>query len=483
MENVEVVSNAYNLGDKWLEREFRHVNFGDKRLTTRLIKTTTLIEGKASGSINQSCKSWREAKGAYRLFSNKKFKPEEIYSSHYKETRERIKGNKYVFSVQDTSNLDFDSHIKTKGLGSISKAYTKHKMGLMVHTALILTMEGLPLGLSSQRCWARVPREETAQEKTRRKYISSIKEKESYKWITALKDTMNIIPEGTQVVTIGDREADIFELLWNCQELCTLFIVRNRQNRKFICPEIGKTNLQMRINQIPEKKEMILHIPKKQGQKAREAKIEIKYMSGLIPIRSPSLYGAKNTGHKISDKVAISVVRAKEIDPPKEAEAIDWTLLTNIPVVNCEDAIERITWYKLRWKIEEYFRVLKSGCKIENSRLSTKERLEKLIALKSIIAFKILYLSKAAISHPEKLCTKILTSQEWQALYIREHKTIIIPKDPPTIKQAIIWLGKLGGFMNRKSDKLPGTMTLWRGYENLKESIEILCIFIPQSCG
>ncbi|MCC8370473.1 MAG: hypothetical protein LN566_03840, partial [Rickettsia endosymbiont of Stiretrus anchorago] len=83
----------------------------------------------------------------------------------------------------------------------------------------------------------------------------------------------------------------------------------------------------------------------------------------------------------------------------------------------------------------------------------------------------------------EKLCTKILTSQEWQALYIREHKTIIIPKDPPTIKQAIIWLGKLGGFTNRKSDKLPGTMTLWRGYENLKESIEILCIFIPQSCG
>lgn len=206
-------------------------------------------------------------------------------------------------------------------------------------------------------------------------------------------------------------------------------------------------------------------------------------MSGLIPIRPSSLYGSKKHDHKISDKVAVYVIRAEEINSPKGSEAIDWTLLTNIPVNSFEDAIEKIDWYKLRWKIEEYFRVLKSGCKIENARLATKERLEKLISLKSIIAFKILYLSKAAISNPEESCSKILTSKEWQVLYIREHKTIIIPKDPPTIKQAIIWLGKLGGFMNRKSDKLPGTMMLWRGYENLKESMEMLCLFTSLTCG
>ena len=148
----------------------------------RLIKTSALIEGKASGSINQICRTWKEAKGAYRLFSNKKFDVSKIYSSHHQETRERVKGNKLVFSVQDTTYLDFDSHIKTQGLGSISKAYTKHKIGLIVHSSLMLTMEGLPLGLSSQQCWARVFREENAQEKTRRKYIASIKDKESYKW-------------------------------------------------------------------------------------------------------------------------------------------------------------------------------------------------------------------------------------------------------------------------------------------------------------
>lgn len=192
MDNKSEVSSSYGLGDTWLARELQHVNFGDKRLIKRLIKTSTLIEEKASGSINQSCGTWKETKGAYRLLSNNKLDVKEIYNSHYKETGERIKGNKFVFSIQDTTYLDFDSHIKTQGLGSISKAYTKHKKGLILHTTLIVSKEGLPLGLSSQQCWARVIREEKASEKARRQYITSSQDKESYKWIRALKETMHL---------------------------------------------------------------------------------------------------------------------------------------------------------------------------------------------------------------------------------------------------------------------------------------------------
>lgn len=483
MENKPGDSSSYSLGDKWLERELRHVNFGDKRLIKRLVNTSVLIEGKASGSINQSCGTWKETKGAYRLLSNKKLETKEIYCSHYKETGERIKGNKFVFSIQDTTYLDFDSHVKTQGLGSISKAYTKHKKGLILHSTLIVSMEGLPLGLTSQQCWARAVREEKAKEKARRRYITSSQNKESYKWTKALKETMSIVPEETQVITLGDRESDIFEFLWDAQALGTFFVIRNRQNRRFICPEIGKTKLQTSINNLSTKQEITLEVPKKDRQKARQADIEIKYMFGLIPIRAPSLYGSKNTRHKISDRVPVYIIRAKEMNPPEGVEAIDWTLLTNIPVTSFEEAIEKINWYKLRWKIEEYFKALKSGCKIEDSRLSTTERLKRLIAIKSIIAFKILYLSKVALSHPEETCTKILTSQEWKVLYMREHQTILLPAKPPTIKQAILWLGKLGGFLNRKNDKLPGTMTLWRGYENLKQSIEMFTLFASHTCG
>lgn len=483
MENKSRISSSDSLGEKWLARELQHVNLSDKRLIKRLVNTSILIEGKASGSINQSCATWKEAKGAYRLLSNKKLDTKEIYCSHYKETGQRIKGNTFVFSIQDTTYLDFDSHVKTQGLGSISKAYTKHKKGLILHSTLIISKEGLPLGLTSQQCWARVIREEKAKEKARRQYITSFQDKESYKWVTALKETMSIVPEETQVITLGDRESDIFEFLWEAQASGSLFVIRNRQNRRFICPEFGKTKLQTSINKLSTKQEITLEIPKKGCQKARQADIEIKYKFGLIPIRAPSLYGSKNTQRKISDRISVYVISAKETNPPEGVEPIDWTLLTNIPVTSFEEAIERINWYKLRWKIEEYFKILKSGCKIEDSRLSTGEKLERLIAIKSIIAFKILYLSKAALSQPEEPCTTILTAQEWKALYMREHQTLLLPEEPPTILQAIVWLGKLGGFLNRKNDKLPGTTTLWRGYENLMQSMKILAILTPQNCG
>lgn len=180
--NIDANEQRARSENKWLKMELRHVNLGDRRLNKRLIKTSYLIEGKVSGSVNQSCRKWKEAKGAYRLFDNEKFVAKEVYSSHHKETAERIKGNKLVFSVQDTSYLDFDSHIKTQGLGSIAKNYTKHKKGLILHSALVVSEKGLPLGLSSQQCWARPARkEETTKEKANRRYRTSIKDKKSYK--------------------------------------------------------------------------------------------------------------------------------------------------------------------------------------------------------------------------------------------------------------------------------------------------------------
>ncbi|MFT4058520.1 MAG: transposase DNA-binding-containing protein [Legionella sp.] len=135
----------------WIEKELQHVNLGDKRLNRRFLKTSKLIEAKASGSINQSCGSWKEAKGAYRLFRHEKLKEADIYSSHAQETCNRIKGHPFILCVQDTSYLDYDTHIKTQGLGSISKAYTKHKQGLLLHSTLALSEDGLPLGLTSQQ--------------------------------------------------------------------------------------------------------------------------------------------------------------------------------------------------------------------------------------------------------------------------------------------------------------------------------------------
>jgi hypothetical protein len=262
-------------------------------------------------------------------------------------------------------------------LGSTSKAYGKPNRGLLLHSTLLVTEAGKPLGISSQQCWARTAREESPQERARRYYTASIEEKESYKWIKGLTDTIPLIPSETQLVMLGDREADIFDFLWTAALQGTFFVVRCRQlNRKFICPETGKTNIKKGLQQLSETKEIVIQVPCKETRKERTARLEVQYMTGLIPIRSGSLYGVSEKKRTISDKVALSVVSVREHTPPQGKEGLEWVLLTNVFVKNFEEAIERIRWYKLRWTIEEYFRILKSGCKIESSRLSTKERLE-----------------------------------------------------------------------------------------------------------
>lgn len=461
----------FNLGDKWLENELRHADLGDERLNKRLIKTSLLMEKKAAGSINQSCKKSKESKGAYRLAANEKFDVDEVLSSHQKETAQRVKGHKRVFCIQDTTYLDYDSHKKTKGLGSIGKAHSKHSMGLINHSAMLVSQKGLPLGLSSQEYWARPVREATLKEQEKRKYHTPAKKKESYKWTKALENTKNMLPEGTKIISVCDREADVFSFLSAHASMGASYVVRNRSTRNFISSEGEETNLETYLKNSPPKKKMVLKIPKKKQQKARKAKVELKYITGHIAA------GPRAKRQNLDDKLAVHIVSVQEVNPPKGVEEIDWVLITNVPVNNIKDAMERIEWYKMRWKIEEYFKVLKSGCNIEALRLSTGERLERIIAIKSILAFKILYLSKVASLYPGESCAKIMSTKEWKTLYIREHEANKLPTEPPTVKEVIVWLGKLGGFMNRKSDKLPGIVTLWRGYESLNESVAMYEIF------
>ena len=144
------------------------------------------------------------------------------------------------------------------------------------------------------QCFTRIAREEEQKDKSRRRYVTPIKDKESYKWIAALKETVDNVPKDTMIITIGDREADIFKFLWKIEASGTGFVIRNRQDRKFICFETGKTKIQTKIRELEAKKVFKFEIPGNGNQKAREANIEVKYTYGLIPIRSASLYGSKD---------------------------------------------------------------------------------------------------------------------------------------------------------------------------------------------
>ncbi len=473
-------------GNEWIREEFHQIDFGDKRLKERFFETAGLLSSKASGSIYPSCHgSWSQAKGAYRFFSNERVSESALFRTHCVQTQKRLEGHSLVFSLQDTSELNVDSHKKTEGLGSISKAYHKHKMGLMLHASLMVTQEGLPLGLSSLKCGSRVSREETPQEKQRRLYQSTMKEKESIKWIETLYETAARIPKDTCLITLGDREADIFELFRVASSLKPFFIIRNRKDRKFIDEKGKKTTVQTALSKTPILKTIALTLPKNQQRVARTAYVDIRSISGWLPIRNSLVYGPtnKDASRHIHEKVHVSAISVKEQPPPEGVAPVEWVLLTNLTATDAFEAEEKVNGYRLRWKREEFFNTLKSGCCVEQCRLNTATKLTKMITLKSIIAFKLMYMTKMAALCPEATCTDVLSKVEWQTLYCRIQTTSRLPEHPPTVLQAITWLGQLGGFLNRRAEGLPGIMSLWRGYEILQETVRLFIILNNKNCG
>ena len=146
--------------------------------------------------------------------------------------------------------------------------------------------------------------------------------------------------------------------------------------------------------------------------------------------------------------------------------------MTNLIVNDFDAALEKVRWYCLRWRIEVFHKILKSGFLIEDCRLSTAERLIRYITLMSIIAWRIFYITLIARTQPELPCTKLLDKNEWQILYVKIHRRQNYPKVEPTIKTVVSWIAQLGGFLARKGDGEPGPMVLWRGWRRLTDLCE-----------
>lgn len=467
-------------GLDWVVNEFRHIDIGDDRLLERFIVTAQLLAARPLDNINKACGNWAATKGAYRLFENERLEACEIFASHQTETALRVKSHRLVFALQDTTFLDFDSHPKTVGLGSVGKGYGKRdKLGLVLHPSLIVTELGLPLGLLSLNCWARKPQPaRTRSEKSAENYRKSQDEKESRKWQISLKETAECVLEDTRIITIGDREADIYEFLNESLELGHGFVIRSRINRRTQKNKYRAPKMWEHLDKLSAVGLESIEIPGQQGRPARTAKVEVKFSRVTTPIRENLRYGAHHK-HELPDEISFYAIKLIELDPPSEDEKIDWTLITSEPVRTMAEAIEKVSWYKLRWQIEIFFRILKSGCKVESSRLSKVDRLQKYIALMSIIAWRIFFLDQIARRTPAAPCSTVLTQEQWQALYCRIHQTSHLPKKEPNTEEVVRWIARLGGFLNRKGDGPPGPMVLWRGWQVLEEIMPMWLILKP----
>lgn len=440
-----------------LSEEIENNTIKDKRIRSRLSKTIDQLSQYPNHSIPQACKNPAEIKGAYRLLDNKKVTPEGVLSGHKEATRTRMSEHKTVLLVQDTTDFNYTRPSAIKGMGE--HVQSPNSKGLLLHSTLAITPEGVPLGLLTQKYWTRAPEERG--KKQRRKDLP-IEEKESYRWLEAMEESTADIPEDITTVTVADREADIFELFKKSKELGQNILIRAVGNRKVNSEE----NLLLKTVDAAEIAGKIkVFIPRDTNFKMPEREVELEIKFRTLQLKPPCHLTNSNT----MQPVELDALYAKEINPLPGEKPIEWLLLSSLPILSIEDAAERLNWYRQRWKIERFHFTLKSGCKVEDLQLETIERMENALSLYSIVSWKLLWLVYESRIKPDESCEIVLEEYEWHALYCMVKQKKNFPKKPPTLKEASMMIARLGGFMCRKGDGDPGVKVMWRGLQRLND--------------
>jgi hypothetical protein len=451
----------------WSVREFAGLDLGDARLNRRLLTMAEAFGAQPMASINQAAGDWQATKAAYAFFANPTVRPSDILLPHQQRTLERMAAAELVLAVQDTCFLNYTAHPATSGLGPIGGG----QQGLVMHTTLAFTAHGLPLGILDQRIWARA--DEPAPRPRRR----PIAEKESQKWLSALEESQALTPSEIRLITIADREADLYEFLDRAHDRAAEYVIRATHDRK-VASEVGV--LWAHMATLPVAGAVTVTLPARPKRPARTADLQVR--GGQVTLQPPSR-PADDPGVWF-EPLTIWAIWLHEPTPPSGAEPVDWLLLTNVAVTTWDEMTERIAWYGVRPGIESWHKILKSGCTVEQSRLEAAEKLIPYLTLMGIIAWRLFWLTHINRQSPDASCTTILADHEWKALYTTIHRTPALPAEPPTVRQAVRWIAQLGGFLGRKGDGEPGITTIWRGWSRLADIAQMYrLITAPEDTG
>lgn len=448
----------------WVVEEFEEIDLKDDRLNYRCLKLADELGQQPTAPINQACEDWADSKAAYRFFDNSAVTPEGILDPHHQRTIERMKGQRVVLAIQDTTFFNYSHHPKTQGLGDIGTK-VQNLRGFGLHTVLAVTTAGQPLGILFQSYLERAIDKPQISHQEMKKL--PIEEKESYRWLKALEKTIAMSPADVEVVTVCDREADIYEMFAMAQEHHASLLVRASVDRSLedgearrLWPKLEKQLIQGELG---------IHITGNDKRKERQATVSIRFCT--VKLRPPD----RPVERKKLPFVLLQAILVREENPPENLadlgnhEPIEWLLLTNVSISNFEEATRVIAWYCCRWQIEVFHKIIKAGCRVEDCLLQTAQRLQNYIALMCIVAWRLHWITFINRTEPDLPCTVVLTTVEWQALYMRIHKTTKFPDSAPTVRQAVRWIAHLGGFLGRKSDAEPGITTIWRGWQRLQD--------------
>jgi hypothetical protein len=347
-------------------------------------------------------------------------------------------------------------HTEMQGIGPISNR-VDGPQGLIVHSALAFRPDGLPLGILDIEAWARDAAEFGKRTQCNGKPIEA---KESFKWIRALTPIGTAAAQcpSTRIITLADREADIFEYLLEARTRGLDVVVRAKEKNRRLEREVQP--LGMHVHLRPKAGTITLEVPRRGKQPARTAELSVRFDAVTLPppLAKPELAA-----------IQLWAVLIREEHPPNEVkEPVEWLLLTTVPVTGLVDAVERVQWYAKRWGIEVFHRILKSGCQIEDRQLATADRLEACLAIDAVVAWRIHYLTWLGRVTPDLPCTVAFDDDQWKAVIVFKTRKPP-PQQPPSLRQMIRSIAQLGGFLARKSDGEPGTQTLWRGLQRMDD--------------
>jgi len=449
----------------WAEEQFGQCNLKDKRRTQRLVQMAAGALCHPSGSLPEQTTDAADLKAAYRLFGCEDVTFEDILGPHWTQTRQRPPGVYLV--LNDTTEVDFGIRRKLRGMGQTGNG---GGWGFLLHSALVVGAESEAVfGLAGQRIRYRkpAPKKENSTQRLKR-------DRESVLWGQVI-DQVGPPAEGVRWVHVMDRGADNFEVYCHCRQQQADWVVRvTQKQRGAIVPDGQTMTLKRYLTTLPSSGEYELqlraraarpkrgHKPARKAQPARTAKVEVRFGPLKMPFpkqKSPYLKGLPPA------PIAMWAVYAVEVGPPKDVEQVEWVLLTSLPVAGFDDAWRILGYYEKRWLIEEYHKALKTGCRVENRQLQSKEGLERITALLSVVAVRLLQLKSAARTNPA--CpARALVPLPWikMLLAARKRSKLTVAM---TIREFYREVAKLGGFLGRKSDGEPGWITIWRGWQKL----------------
>jgi len=442
----------------WAQQELGAANLNDERLRKRLLTLARDFYERPQANLPQACQSRAKTRAAYRFFDHPKITMDKLLSPHYEATLKRMSEEPVVLVVQDTTTLNYSAHPLTEGIGPISPKKSKGAIGLLLHDSIAFNGAGTPLGVLDVQGWARDPKQFG---KRALRHQLGIEHKESNKWLKGFKkvhEAQRYCPN-TIVVSVADREADIYELFHLAiQSGSTAHLLVRAEHNRVIADE--QSRLWEHLVTTPVVGIEVISVPRQGKRAAREARLNLRFTRvKLVP---PSR-------KREFKELQVSAILAQEVDCPAGMEPLEWMLLTTMSVENFDQAIEKLRWYAKRWGIEVYHRTLKSGCKIEERQLGSADRLEACLAIDMVVAWRIFHLAKLGRETPDVPCSVFFEEAEWKALYCFVRQDPKPPDQPPTLRQAIGMIASLGGFLGRRSDGDPGTKSLWLGIQRLDD--------------